>query len=118
MAGYSARQSTYTDGDVINAADSNDEFNQVLAAFNNSTGHNHDGTAGEGSRVTVVGTAADNVTFGAALTPDADNTIDIGTSGAQFKDLYINGTANIDLVVADVSLNLSLIHISEPTRPY
>ena len=107
MAGYSARQSTYTDGDVINAADSNDEFNQVLAAFNNSTGHNHDGTAGEGSRVTVVGTAADNVTFGAALTPDADNTIDIGTSGAQFKDLYINGTANIDLVVADVSLNIA-----------
>jgi len=107
MAGYSARQSTYTDGDVINAADSNDEFNQVLAAFNASTGHNHDGTAGEGSRVTVVGTAADNVTFGAALTPDADNTIDIGTSGAQFKDLYINGTANIDLVVADVSLNIA-----------
>jgi hypothetical protein len=103
MAGYSARQSTYTDGDVINAADSNDEFNVILAAFHASTGHNHDGTAGEGSRVTVVGTAADNVTFGAALTPDADNTIDIGTSGAQFKDLYINGTANIDSLVADTA---------------
>jgi len=103
MAGYSARQSTYTDGDVINAADSNDEFNAILAAFHASTGHNHDGTAGEGSRVTVVGTAADNVTFGAALTPDADNTIDIGTSGAQFKDLFINGTANIDSLVADTA---------------
>ena len=67
MAGYSARQSTYVDGDVIDAADSNDEFNQILAAFNASTGHNHDGTAGEGARVTVVGTAADNVTFGSAL---------------------------------------------------
>ena len=42
MAGYSARQSTYVDGDVIDAADSNDEFNQILAAFNASTGHNHD----------------------------------------------------------------------------
>ena len=50
MAGYSARQSTYVDGDVIDAADSNDEFNQILAAFNASTGHNHDGTAGEGAR--------------------------------------------------------------------
>ena len=98
MAGYSARQSTYTDGDVINAADSNDEFNQVLAAFNASTGHNHDGTAGEGSRITVVGTAADNVTFGAALTPDADNTIDIGTSGAEFKDLYLDGVAYVDSI--------------------
>ena len=65
------------DGDVIDAADSNDEFNQILAAFNASTGHNHDGTAGEGARVTVVGTAADNVTFGSVLTPDANNTIDI-----------------------------------------
>ncbi len=98
MAGYSARQSTYTDGDVINAADSNDEFDTILAAFNASTGHNHDGTAGEGSRVTVVGTAADNVTFGAALTPDANNTIDIGTSGNQFKDLYIDGVANVDSI--------------------
>lgn len=98
MAGYSTRQSTYTDGDVINAADSNDEFDQILAAFNASTGHNHDGTAGEGSRVTVVGTAANNVTFGAALTPDADNTIDIGTSAAEFKDLYLDGVAYVDSI--------------------
>ena len=98
MAGYSARQSTYVDGDVIDAADSNDEFNQILAAFNASTGHNHDGTAGEGARLPVVGTASDNVTFGSALTPDANNTIDIGTSGAQFKDLYIDGTAYLDAI--------------------
>ncbi len=44
MAGYT-RQSSYTDGDVITAAHSNDEFNQVLAAFVNTTGHKHDGTA-------------------------------------------------------------------------
>ena len=34
MAGYSARQSSFTTGDTITAAHSNDEFNQVLAAFN------------------------------------------------------------------------------------
>ena len=122
MAGYSARQSTYTDGDVINAADSNDEFNQVLAAFNASTGHNHDGTAGEGSRVTVVGTAADNVTFGAALTPDANNSIDIGTTSAQFKDLYLDGTATVDGLVigsatsiTDVDTDLSSVSGSDDT---
>jgi hypothetical protein len=38
MAGYSARQATYTSGDTITAAHSNDEFNQLLAAFNASTG--------------------------------------------------------------------------------
>ena len=122
MAGYSARQSTYTDGDVINAADSNDEFNQILAAFNASTGHNHDGTAGEGSRVTVVGTAADNVTFGAALTPDANNSIDIGTTSAQFKDLYLDGTATVDGLVigsatsiTDVDTDLSSVSGSDDT---
>ena len=45
MAGYSARQSSFTTGDTITAAHSNDEFNQVLAAFNATTGHTHDGTA-------------------------------------------------------------------------
>ena len=98
MAGYAARQSTYVDGDVIDAADSNDEFDAILAAFGSTSGHNHDGTGGEGARITVVGTADDNVTFGSALTPDANNTIDIGTSGAQFKDIYIDGTAYLDAI--------------------
>ena len=54
MAGYSARQATYTSGDTITAAHSNDEFNQLLAAFNASTGHTHDGTAGDGGPVTTL----------------------------------------------------------------
>ena len=54
MAGYSARQSTYTTGDVIAAADTNDEFNQLLSAFNATTGHTHDGTAGDGGPVTTL----------------------------------------------------------------
>ena len=54
MAGYSTRQSTYTTGDVIAAADTNDEFNQLISAFNASTGHTHDGTAGDGGPVSVL----------------------------------------------------------------
>ena len=54
MAGYATRQSTYTTGDVIAEADSNDEFNQLLAAFNASTGHTHDGTAGDGGPISVL----------------------------------------------------------------
>ncbi|BCV06947.1 MAG: hypothetical protein CM15mV148_010 [uncultured marine virus] len=57
MAGYT-RQSSYTDGDVITAAHSNDEFNQVLAAFVNTTGHKHDGTAAEGPVIGLIGTPA------------------------------------------------------------
>ena len=56
MAGYT-RQSTYTDGDIIQAADSNDEFDQLLAAFHNATGHKHNGTAGEGPVIGLAVTA-------------------------------------------------------------
>ena len=52
------RQSSYSDGDVITAAHTNDEFNQLLAAFQASTGHTHDGTANEGGPITkLLGTS-------------------------------------------------------------
>ena len=54
MAGYT-RQSTFADGDVIQAADSNDEFNQLLASFVNTTGHKHDGTTAEGPVIGLIG---------------------------------------------------------------
>ena len=55
MAGYSARQSTFTTGDTITAAHSNNEFNAILAAFHVSTGHKHDGsTAGDGGPISTL----------------------------------------------------------------
>ena len=58
MGATYTRQSTYSDGDVITAAHTNDEFNQLLAAFQASTGHTHDGTANEGGPITkLLGTA-------------------------------------------------------------
>jgi hypothetical protein len=127
MAGYSARQSTYVDGDVIDAADSNDEFNQLLSAFNNSTGHKHDGTAGEGPVVGLIGdpgettplnkVVIDNpnnqiefsvdvssssveqfVVKDGVIEPTTDNDIDLGSSSKEFKDLYIDGTAHLDAI--------------------
>ena len=50
--------SNIVDGNVIEAADLNNEFNQILAAFAVSTGHTHDGTAAEGGPVTkLLGTS-------------------------------------------------------------
>ena len=127
MAGYSARQASYTTGDTITAAHSNDEFNQVLAAFNATTGHTHDGTAGEGGPVTAIRDANTlnrvlvdstnnhlefyiNVSSSSvqqfrvqdgAIVPITDNDIDLGTSSLEFKDLFIDGTANVDTLAAD-----------------
>ena len=131
MAGYSARQSTFTSGDTITAAHSNDEFNQLLAAFNASTGHTHDGTAGDGGPVTtlrdsdalnkiLVDTSNNHLEFyvevssaavqqlriqDGAIVPITDNDIDLGTSSLEFKDLYVDGTANVDAL----NLNGTLI---------
>ena len=127
MAGYSARQSSFTTGDTILAAHSNDEFNQVLAAFNATTGHTHDGTAGEGGPISTLRDADSNnkilvdstnnhlefyveVSSSAtqqlriqdgAIVPITDNDIDLGTSSLEFKDLFIDGTANIDTLSLD-----------------
>jgi len=62
MGATYTRQSSYSDGDVITAAHTNDEFNQLLAAFASSSGHTHDGTAAEGGPITkLLGTS---LTFG------------------------------------------------------
>ena len=124
MAGYT-RQSTFSDGDVITAAHSNDEFDQILAAFNNSTGHKHDGTAAEGPvigligdpgiaapknkvvvddtnnqvevSIDVSGTSTEQfVIKDGVIEPTTDNDIDLGSSSKEFKDLYLDGTANVD----------------------
>jgi len=38
-----------------------------------------------------------------SVVPVTDDDIDLGASGAEFKDLYIDGTANIDSLVADTA---------------
>ena len=131
MAGYT-RQSTYTDGDIIQSSDSNDEFDQVLAAFHNQTGHKHDGTAGEGPVIGLIGDpgvatpinkiVVDNtnnrvgafVDVGGSsveqlriqdgvIVPVTNNDIDLGTSSVQFKNAYFDGTVTTDALVADTA---------------
>ena len=135
MAQNYTRQSSFSDGDTATASLFNDEYNQLVNAFNysasdaNSTGHRHDGTSGQGGNVPVIGsidfknkieiddtndrwgvwidvsgTSVEQVRFqDGAIVPVTNNDIDLGASGAQFKDLYIDGTANIDSLVADTA---------------
>ncbi len=72
MGATYTRQSSYSDGDTITAAHTNDEFNQLLAAFAVSTGHTHDGTAAEGGPITKL--LGNTLTFGAG-TAGTDITI-------------------------------------------
>ena len=57
--GYVRRSTTeIATGEVIEAADFYNEFNDIVSAFTASTGHSHDGTTSEGGDVTkLLGTA-------------------------------------------------------------
>ena len=127
------RQSSFADGDTITAALFNDEFNRLLTAFSyassSTTGHSHDGTAGEGGHIHTIGDqdflnkiVADstNNRWGffvevssaaveqiriqdGAIVPVTDNDIDLGTSSLEFKDAYFDGTVTTDALVADTA---------------
>jgi len=153
MAGYT-RQSSFADGDIIQAADFNDEYNQLLNAFSNTTGHAHDGTAAEGPVIGLIGdpgvaapinkvvvddtnnrvglfidagglgSSVEQLRFqDGVIVPVTNNDIDLGTSGAKFKDLYLAGDANIagtmtlsGNVIVSGTLGADLIPDADDTR--
>ena len=134
MGATYTRQSTFTDGDIITAAHSNDEFNQLLAAFAASTGHTHDGTTAEGGPITkLLGTAitigdgsAGNdiaVTFDGETSDGiltwkedevyfefSDDILIATTEKLQFRDtaIYINSSTDGQLdLVADTEIQIA-----------
>ena len=76
MAGFT-RQSSFTDGDIINAADSNDEFNQLVNAFANTSGHKHDGTAAEGPVIGLIGDPGVATPINKVVVDDTNNRIGV-----------------------------------------
>ena len=127
MAGY-VRQSTIADGNTIDASLFNNEFDALLAAFVNTTGHKHDGTAANGPVIGLIGDASlatplnkilidtpnnhleFNVNVGGSaveqikiqdggIVPTVNNDIDLGTSTLQFKDGYFDGNVTLDGLV-------------------
>ena len=134
MGAIYTRQSSYTDGDVITAADTNNEFDQLLAAFAASTGHTHDGTTAEGGPITkLLGTSITigDATSGTDITVTFDGESNDGvfkwmededyfrfsddilidtTEKIQFRDtaIYINSSADGQLdIVADTEIQIA-----------
>ena len=134
MGATYTRQSDYSDGDTITAADTNDEFDQLLAAFAASSGHTHDGTTAEGGPVTKL--LGNTLTFGAGtsgtditITFDgetndgvfkwmededyfefSDDILIASTEKIQFRDtaIYINSSADGQLdLVADTEIQIA-----------
>jgi len=134
MAGYTRQSAAQiVSGEVISAAPLNAELNQVLAAFNETSGHSHDGTTAEGPPIdrvadadqrnmVLVDTANNHIEFynevgGAAtqqlriqdgaVVPITTNDIDLGTASLEFKDMFIDGIAHIDTLDVDVNATVA-----------
>ena len=64
-------------------------------------------TTFNGGTLTLGDSASDNVVFGADvdsnIIPDDDDTYDLGSSTQEWRNLFIDGTANIDSLVADTA---------------
>ena len=130
MAGYTRQSAAdIVPSAVVRAAPINNELNALRDAFNATTGHAHDGTSAEGAFVPVISDSDGNnkvavdesnnrvgvfvqvstspveqVRFqDGAFVPVTDDDVDLGASGAEFKNLYIDGTASIDSLVADTA---------------
>jgi len=123
MAGYSRQSAADIIANaIIRAAPVNAEYNALRDAFAFSGGHKHDGSSTEGAYIpliadvdafnkVVVDTNNNRISFysevgGAAveqvriqdgaIVPVTDDDIDLGATGAEFKDLYIDGVGYID----------------------
>ena len=108
MAGYT-RQATanIATGSVIDAADFNNEYNQVQSAFNASTGHSHDGTASEGAPIEKIGPSQDIVATASALRPKTTNAVDLGTAALQYKDAFFDGAVKTDTLTVDENATIA-----------
>ena len=103
MAGYTRTgvgvEDNIADGLTINAADFNAEYNAIEVAFGTS-GHTHDGTAGNGPAITAVGPSLAYEFNANALQPKSGQTsLDLGTTGLRFDNAFLTTTNTNNLTV-------------------
>jgi hypothetical protein len=93
MTGYVRQDvgNNIENGEIADATYLDQEFDAIQAGFNSSTGHNHDGTTGEGAPITQLGPGQDFIASSSLLRPKADATYDLGTGSFRFKDIYVSG---------------------------
>jgi hypothetical protein len=114
MAGYT-RQSSFADGDTITAALFNDEYNQLVNAFSNTTGHSHDGTAASGPVIGLIGDAGETSPNNKVLIDTTNNYIEfyVEVSGSPVQQLYIADGAIVPVTDSDVDLGTSSLYFKD-----
>jgi len=114
MAGYT-RQSTFADGDTITAALFNNEYNQLVNAFSNTSGHSHDGTAASGPVIGLIGDAGETSPNNKVLIDTTNNYIEfyVEVSSAPVQQLYIADGAIIPVTDSDIDLGTTSLRFKD-----
>lgn len=111
MTGY-VRNDTANNIDedkLASAADLDGEFDAIVDAFDETTGHAHDGSSAEGSPILVTGPAQEYVSDGSSLSPKTDSTYTLGTDSRRWLNI---STDAIDVVASGFTLQ----HSSDLTK--
>lgn len=97
MAGYTrpSGSANIANGNIIDATDLNGEFDTLEGAFNSSSGHSHDGTAGGGARITETGPGGQYTFTTNRMEPASGQSLEIGADTNRFTNAYFNGTTGV-----------------------
>ena len=115
MAQTYTRRSSFSDGDTITAALFNDEYNQLVNAFAyssssaSSTGHRHDGTAGQGGNIHTIG----DLDFLNKIVVDSTNNrwgFYVEVSSSAVEQLRLQDGALLPVTDSDVDLGTSSLY--------
>lgn len=113
MANGYVRQSSgsIVNGEIIDAADLNNEYNAIAAAFHDTAGHNHDGTTGNGGPIDLNNSVSGELPIssggtGADNAGDARDNLGLGSISVQdADDVLISGGLIDDTVIGSVVPN-------------
>jgi hypothetical protein len=90
MAGYTRQSAAdIVTGEIVEAAPINAEFNQIQSAFDETTGHAHDGTAGEGPTIPLIADADADTKIHTETSADED-IIRITIAGTELLQIGAN----------------------------
>ena len=116
MAGYT-RQSSFADGDIIQASDFNDEYNQLVNVFSNTTGHAHDGTAAEGPVIGLIGDPGVAAPINKVVVDDTNNRvgvfIDAGGLGTSVEQLRFQDGVILPVTTNDIDIGSSSLKFKD-----
>jgi len=118
MAGYTRQSaSSITNGSDITAPPLNAEFNQVLAALNNTTGHKHDGTAAEGPVIGLIGDPGVATPLNKVVVDNTNNRVgvfvDASGAGSTVEQVRISDGLVVPVTTNDISIGASNLEFKD-----